>query len=165
PAGAPLTRSAQPHCAQPDRNHVAIENRGRTIFGKQRDLPRSPRFVEDFDSPTPCRPLAVVDLSEIEHLSLNHATALDATVLDDRPGPMLLAVLAANLVAQKHAADSRRTPRRARDLVGTTAGSGPTDATTPMACRRQIRRKSQKSAPVGEVGLTAHHRIPRPRIK
>src|SRR5208337_944212 len=143
----------QPHRAQPDRNHVAIENRGRTIFGKQRDLLRSSPFVEDFDSPTPCRPLAVVDLPEIEHLSLNHATAPDAPVLDDRPGPMLLAVLAANLVAQKHAPDSRRAPRRARDLVGTTAVPGPTDPMTPMACPHQTRPKSQKSAPLGEVGL------------
>src|SRR5277367_1559208 len=98
PAGAPLTWAAQPHLAQPNRNHVAIENRRDPILGKQRDLCRLPAFVEHLDRSAPRRPLAVVDLPEIEHLSLNYAPTLGAPVLDDRPGPMHLAVFAANLV-------------------------------------------------------------------
>src|SRR5271169_5917361 len=99
PAGAPLTWAAQPHLAQPNRNHVAIENRRDPILGKQRDLCRLPAFVEHLDRSAPRRPLAVVDLPEIEHLSLNYAPTLGTPVLDDRPGPMHLAVFAANLMA------------------------------------------------------------------
>src|SRR5208283_4563363 len=50
---------------------------------------------------------AVVDLSKIKHLPLNHAAIMNAPVFDNRPCPMVLAVLAANLGAQKHDADSR----------------------------------------------------------
>ena len=76
----PFDAAMQPHRAQSDRNHGAVENQGGTIFGKQRALRRLPAFVEHFDCATPLRPL----------------------------------------VAQKHAADSRR----AREgLGGTTADS------------------------------------------
>ena len=153
PARAPLARAAQPHLAQPDRNHVAIENRRHAVLGEKRDLGRSPAFVESLDRAAPGRPLAVVDLAEIEHLPLNHASALDAPVLDHRPGPMILAVLVANLVAQKHARNSRRAKRRARALVGTTADSRILSPIQSVTYRARTPRKSQKSARVGEVGL------------
>src|SRR5271156_364105 len=38
PAGTPLTRPTQSHLAQSDRHHIAIERRGNTILGKQRNL-------------------------------------------------------------------------------------------------------------------------------
>src|SRR5580658_7972656 len=97
--------------------------------------------------------LAIVDLAEIGHLSLNHAPALNAPVLDDRPGPMLLAILAANLVAQKHDADSRRAANRARALVGTTDDSAGRQSANTTGCSGHVPRKSQKSSRVGEVGL------------
>jgi hypothetical protein len=153
PARAPLTRAAQTHAAQSDRNHVAIENRRTTVLGEQRDLRRLSRLVEHLDRAAPGRMLAIVDLAEIGHLSLNHAPALDAPVLDDRPGPMLLAILAANLVAQKHAADSPRAANRARPLVGTTDDSGGRPSTNTTGCSGHGPRKSQKSTRVGEVGL------------
>src|SRR5450432_2518632 len=154
PARPPLTRAAQTHAAQADRNHVAVENRRRAVLGEQRDLRRLSRLVEDLDRATPGRMLAIVDLAEIGYLSLNHAPALNAPVLDNRPGTMLLAVLAANLVAQKHAADSRRAANCARALVGTTDDSGRRPSANTMSCRDRGPRKSQKSSRVGEVGLT-----------
>jgi hypothetical protein len=45
---------------------------------------------------------------------------MNASVFDNRPCPMFLAVLATNLGAQKHDADSRLAHARARSLVGTT---------------------------------------------
>ena len=153
PARAPLTRAARTHAAQSDRNHVAVENRRRTVLREQRDLRRLSRLVEHLDRATPGRMLAIVDLAEIGHLSLNHAPALNAPVLDDRPGPMLLAILAANLVAQKHDADSRRAANRARPLVGTTDDSGGRQSANTTGCSGHAPRKSQKSSRVGEVGL------------
>src|SRR5271154_4981720 len=68
---------------------------------------------------------------------------------------MLLAVLAANLVAQKHAPDSRRDHRRARALVGTTDDSQTYGPMNSIACRSSRPRKSLKLARVGEVGLVS----------
>ncbi|MGO9233653.1 MAG: hypothetical protein ACLP4V_06020 [Methylocella sp.] len=68
PAGIPLTRPTQPHGAQPDRHHIAIEDRRKTILGKQRDLFGLPSaFIEDLDRLAPCHSLAVVDLSKIQY--------------------------------------------------------------------------------------------------
>src|ERR1019366_8522946 len=160
PAGAPLTRPAQPHGAQPDRHHVAIENRRKTILGKQRDLFGLPgAFIEDLDRLAPRRSLAVVDLSEIKHLPLNHAAVMNAPVFDNRPCAMFLAVLAANLGAQKHDADSRLAHGRARSLVGTTSVCADPAYANSMTCRDQTPRKSQKSCPVGEVGLARSFRL------
>ena len=59
-----------------------------------------------------------VDLSKIKHLPLNHAAIMNAPVFDNRPCPMVLVVLAANLGAQKHDADSRFDHGPARHLDG-----------------------------------------------
>src|SRR5450432_2815963 len=154
PAGAPLTRPAQSHVAQSDRHHIAIENRGNTIFGKQCNLfGLSGAFIEDLDRLAPRRSLTVVDLPKIQHLPLNHAAIVNASVLDNRPCPMFLAVLATNLGAQKHDADSRPARGRARSLVGTTDVCANLTSAKSSACRDQTPPKSQISRPVGEVGL------------
>ena len=159
PAGAPLTRPTQPHGAQPDRHHIAIESRRKTIRWKQCDLFGLPgAFIEDLDRLAPRRSLAVVDLSKIKHLPLNHAAIMNAPVFDNRPCPMVLAVLAANLGAQKHDADSRFDHGPARHLVGTTGVCADLDPSNPMTCRDQTPRKSQISRSVGEVGLSSCHR-------
>src|ERR1019366_3866746 len=72
---------------------------------------------------------------------------MNAPVFENRPCAMVLAVLAANLGAQKHDADSRLAHGRARSLVGTTGHAN------PMTCRDQTPPKSHKSRSVGEVGL------------
>jgi hypothetical protein len=59
-------------------------------------------LVERLDRLTPGGTLIVVDLAQIEHVSLHSPTAGYAAVLDDAPVAVLLAVLPANLLAQKH---------------------------------------------------------------
>src|SRR5271169_5478324 len=89
PAGTPLTRPTQSHLAQSDRHHIAIERRGNTILGKQRNLFGLPgAFIEDLNRLAPRRFLAVVDLSEIQHLPSNHAAVVSAPVLYNGPCPM-----------------------------------------------------------------------------
>src|ERR1017187_9854085 len=124
------------------------------ILGKQRDLfGLSGAFIEDLDRLAPRRSLAVVDLSKIQYLPLNHAAIMNAPVFDNRPCAMVLAVLAANLGAQKHDADSRLAHGRARSLVGTTGVCADPSHANPMTCRDQTPPKSHKSRSVGEVGL------------
>src|SRR5271170_3261867 len=66
---------------------------------------------------------------------------------------MSLAVLVANLGAQKHDADSSLARGRARSLVGTTGVLANHSSAKSSACRDQTPRKSKKSRPVGEVRL------------
>src|ERR1019366_1883751 len=98
----------------------------------------------------------VVDLSKIQYLPLNHAAIMNAPVFDNRPCAMVLAVLAANLGAQKHDADSRLAHGRARSLVGTTGVCADPSHANPMTCRDQTPPKSHKSRSVGEVGLCSN---------
>src|SRR5208283_5918723 len=75
------------------------------ILGEQRDLPRVlASLVERLDRPAPGRPLAVVALAQIQHMPLHRSPARYPAVLHDAPVAVLLAVLPAKLVAQKHAA-------------------------------------------------------------
>jgi len=110
-------------------------------------------LIKDLDRLAPGRSLAVVDLSKIKHLPLNHAAVMNAPVFDNRPRAMFLSVLAANLGAQKHDADSRLANSSARDLVGTTSGFTSIGSSKPRPCRDQTPEKSQKSSSVGEPGL------------
>src|SRR5271157_5565537 len=105
PARSPLPRSAQPHAAEPDVHHITVQRRRRTILGEQRDLPGVlATLVKCFDGPAPRRSLAIVDLAQIQHVPLHRSTAANPAVLYDAPVAMFLTVLAADLVAQKHAA-------------------------------------------------------------
>src|SRR5207253_10591395 len=83
----------------------------RAILGKQRDLSAMlTALVERFDRLAPCRSLVVVDLSQMKHMSLHRAPAGYTAVFNDAPVAVLLAVLAANLVAQKHEARLPKLP-------------------------------------------------------
>jgi len=54
-------------------------------------------FVKGFDLPTPSCMLAVVDLAEIQHLTLHHLAAGTPLVFDDIPIAMLFAVFEASV--------------------------------------------------------------------
>ena len=111
PAGAPLPRPVQPQTAQPDMHHIAVQCRCLPILGEQRDLSGLLAvFVERLDRPAPRRALGIVDLAQIQHMPLHRAAARHPAVLHDAPVAVLLAVLPANLVAQKH---GRRLPNPA----------------------------------------------------
>jgi hypothetical protein len=69
---------------------------------------------------------------------------MNPPVFDNRPRAMFLAVLAANLGAQKHEADSRLANGSARDLVGTTSSFASIDPLKPRAYRDQTPEKIAK---------------------
>ena len=85
-----------------DANRLAFQLRCFPIVGKQRHRhwPRIP--LQHLDRPAPGRPLAVVDLAEIEHLPLHHTPVAVAAVLDHAPVTVLLAVLETSLGAHEH---------------------------------------------------------------
>jgi hypothetical protein len=58
--------------------------------------------------------LRIVDLAQMQHMLLDDTAARDAFVLDNAPIAMLLAVLVANLVAQKHGGEALFTDCDAR---------------------------------------------------
>src|SRR6187549_1128471 len=92
-------------------HHIAIQRRPRAILGKQRDLSGLPvALVECLDCLAPCRSLIIVDLSQMQHVPLYRAPAGHTAVFNDAPIAVLLAVLAANLVAQKHDARLPKPP-------------------------------------------------------
>ena len=124
PAGAPLPRPVQPQTAQPDMHHIAVQCRCLPILGEQRDLSGLLAvLVKRLNRPAPRRALAVIDLAQIQHMPLHRPPARHPAVLHDAPVAVLLAVLPANLVAQKHAPQaSKPRGRFARDLVGTARG-------------------------------------------
>src|SRR3954454_10661577 len=104
PTRAPLSRSAQPQAAEPDMHYIAGQRRRGAILGKQRDLfAILAALVKRLDRLAPCCSLAVVDLAQIQHMPLHRSTTTHTAVLHDAPVAMLLAIFAANLVAQKHA--------------------------------------------------------------
>jgi len=92
------------------RRHLAI---GR----EQGQLGRAlRRLIERLDDPAPSRPLAVVDLAQIEHLPLHHPAAGATLALDNVPIEMLFAVFAPPVRLQVHAADSTPTAAASQGL-------------------------------------------------
>jgi hypothetical protein len=86
-------------------NAVTISTGRHLAIGrKQRKLAVPPAaFVEGFDQLASSLALAVIDLTEIQHLPLNHLAASAALVLDDIPVAMLFAVFEASVESQEHA--------------------------------------------------------------
>jgi hypothetical protein len=81
-------------------NHGTVESGRFAIFRKQRHLAGARRaMIQRADSLAPRSLLAVVDLSQIQDVTLYDAPAGAAPVLDNTKGAMILAVLAANLGA------------------------------------------------------------------
>src|SRR3954471_5758068 len=103
PAPAPLPWAAQAQTTEPDMHHITAQQRRCTILRKQRDLFATlPALVERLDRLAPGGALAVVDLAQIKHVPLHCPPAENPPVLHDAPIAVLFAVLAADLVAQKH---------------------------------------------------------------
>ena len=102
PTRAPLPRPMQTQVLDVDANRLAIQLRRFPIVGKQRHRHWARVPPQHLDRFAPGRPLAVVDLAEIEHLPLYHTPVAVAAVLDHAPVTMLLAVLETSLGAHKH---------------------------------------------------------------
>jgi hypothetical protein len=77
----------------------------RLIGGEQRQLGMPlALLIEGFDQMAPGDALAVVDLTQIEDLPLNHLAASTASALNDAPITVLLTVLEASVPSQIHRA-------------------------------------------------------------
>jgi hypothetical protein len=80
-----------------------VRHRHRPLGRKQSKLPMPPApLVEPFDHPAPRRVLAIVDLAQIQHRTLHHATARAALAFDNAPVTVLLAVLPSPCESQVH---------------------------------------------------------------
>ena len=94
PTAAPLSRPAKLQILQPNLNNILVVDLNATILGKQRQGPRcSGPILEDFDGLAPGSALGIIDLTEVEHLTLDHTPAGHPTVLNHIPVAVLLAVL------------------------------------------------------------------------
>jgi hypothetical protein len=109
-----LPRPAEPQLRQLQPNDRGVRQSPRaTVFGKQRQRLRPIGLsVHDLDRPTPRKFLRVVDLAEMKNMLLNDPTASNALVFDHAPIAVSLAVLLANLVAQKHDSTALFTDRK-----------------------------------------------------
>src|ERR1700722_7243820 len=113
PAGAPLTRPAKPHLGEPQQDYIVAFGRLAVILREQRKRARAADvWVEHFDGLAPSLGLGGIDLAEIEHVTLDHATAIEALVLGDAPIEMRLAVLSPFGSSQKHSGKDFATSRR-----------------------------------------------------
>ena len=104
PAPTPLPWPVHAELLDVDPNRLAVQFRGFAIIGKQRHRRRSTIPLQHLDGPAPRRPLAVVDLTQVQHLALNHTPVAVAAVLHHAPVAVLLAVLEASLGAHEHGA-------------------------------------------------------------
>jgi hypothetical protein len=74
-----------------------------TIFGEQGERSRPAGIlVEHLDGAPPRLGLRGIDLAEIQHVTLRHATTIDTPVLDDAPVEMRLPVLPPLGLSQEH---------------------------------------------------------------
>ncbi len=101
--------------------------------------------------------LTVVDLAQVQHLTLHRPPARHPAVLHDAPAAMLLTVLAANLVAEKHATRFRHSLTAPQPPWSAPQTIVHRSATTPpsrsSACTRRKSAKFSNPARVAKVGL------------
>jgi hypothetical protein len=91
------------------------------VLRKQRHLHRARlTLLQYLDRLTPCFALAVVDFTQVQHLSLPPAIADHALGFDDDPVAVFLAVLVAGLDMQKHTRIVAKHFLRSRTWLGTT---------------------------------------------
>ena len=102
PARPPTARIVQRHLRDVDLDHLAGQLRRLAILGKQRHLPRPRLALHHINRAAPRRTLAVVDLAQIEDLTLISPAATDPDVLHHTPIAVLLAVLEASFAAHEH---------------------------------------------------------------
>jgi hypothetical protein len=102
-----LSRPVQFHRVEPNLHAVTVGAcRNLAIGGKQRQLAPPPAaFIKGFDQLAPGFALAIIDLAEIKHLTLDNLAASAALALDDIPVAMLFAVFEASVEAQEHDAN------------------------------------------------------------
>ncbi len=89
-----MTGTVQREIAEAYPHHLAVQLGRHPIIRKQRYLPGTlPPLLQHLDGPAPNSLLRVVDLPQVQHLPLNNPAALEASVLDNTPITVALAVL------------------------------------------------------------------------
>ena len=116
PARAPLARAAQLQSAQLDLDHRAGQFRRLAVLREQGHLRRRAAvLIKDLNGLAPGRPLGVVDLPQIQHVTLHHPPVGHTTVLHHTPVAVLFAVLLARLGSQEHADSVGRNATRLKE--------------------------------------------------
>src|SRR4029077_11745434 len=118
PARAPLPRPMQCHRVEPHLDAKRPGMLGNPAIGrKQRKLRMAERpLIEGFDLTTPSLMLAVVDLAQVQHLSLHHPAASTSLALDNIPIAMFFAVFEASVESQEHDAN-QLTPNQTNEKI------------------------------------------------
>ncbi len=101
PAGAELARSFQTHLIQQHARDLRIAGRRLHIGGEQLELLRLTLLIEDLDRFQPACLCRTVQLTEIAEPSLSRSVRR-AHRFHQRPVDVILAVLAAPMLPQKH---------------------------------------------------------------
>lgn len=95
---------AQLQLTEPDPDHLTVKRRRLSIIRKKGQLPEFAfTFFEDLYRFAPSGLLAIIDLPQIQNLSLNHPITLNPAILNNTPVTMFLAVFQPFLGTQKHA--------------------------------------------------------------
>ena len=104
PAPAPLPRPTQPQFVQLQPNNRDVRQHSlATVFREQRQAARRRRaFLEDGDRLAPSQFLRIVDLAQVQQRPLHHTAPAYPAILYDAPVTVLLAVLLALGVTEKH---------------------------------------------------------------
>src|SRR5206468_4569503 len=101
---SPLPWTMQFQFIEPNLNDLQVRVLYRPVFRKQRHLPRAlSALFQTLNRPAPALLLAVIDLSQIQHLPLDDPSFRAPMVLDNAPIPMLLAIFQPTVSAQEHA--------------------------------------------------------------
>jgi len=89
-----LARPAEPHFAQTQPDEIVAGWSIATIFREPGERSRlAGLLVEHLDRPAPSLGLRGIYLAKIEHVTLRHATVVEASIFDDAPVEMRFPVL------------------------------------------------------------------------
>src|SRR6266850_1056933 len=166
PARSPLPRPPQLHILEPDPHDLlAADLNGPILREQSHRLGTNLTLLKYFNRLAPGFLLARIDLSQIQHMPLDHFARTHSPVLHNRKIFVLFAILLAQRRTQKHAADYSKIPASGK-RVGlhynailpllrkpslanqelTTekkfvSGSNPRSRARPTVCRRARRRR------------------------
>jgi hypothetical protein len=92
----------QRHLIEPDLNRIGYIRGRRSIVREQTHLPnRIIRLIQNVQSRTPLRFLAIVEFAQIKKLTFHHA-AFGADTFNDTPVPVFLPVFEPPVTLQVH---------------------------------------------------------------
>jgi hypothetical protein len=101
-------RRAHPQRGEPHLDHIVRIRRRRPVAIREEPAlqPRAVLLVDDLQRALPARRLRGVQLAEVKHLPLHHATRMHTQAFAQRVADMLFSVLPADAAFEKHAVRS-----------------------------------------------------------